>query len=361
MRLGYRTVLFLLIFVIPFAIYTYYEARIVTDRYHSDSTISITQANQGAPSLDLSILGLPTVADDKDALTLVTFINSLDMLQKLDADLQLRQHFSDPKIDWMSRLPAEASLEDFHKYIEGYIVIEYDETSHLVNVHVQAFSRDYAQKIVTTVLARSQEFVDKLNSRVTVEQTKFFESQLKVSEQRLRDAKNELLKFQRDNGLLTTDAEAQMISANIGSLNAALLTKQGELQVQQKTLNSNSPVIQILQAQIETIQKQIVQEKDKLSVGSGGSAVSELAAQFAEIQFNLQFVETIYKSNLTQLEAARVEAAQRIKYLIVVTQPSVADASLYPNRTYNIGTAAMLLLMIFFVLSLIVAIIREHA
>ena len=44
-----------------------------------------------------------------------------------------------------------------------------------------------------------------------------------------------------------------------------------------------------------------------------------------------------------------------------MTGPSLADASLYPARTYNIVTAAILLLMIYFVLSLVVAIIREHA
>jgi capsular polysaccharide transport system permease protein len=52
---------------------------------------------------------------------------------------------------------------------------------------------------------------------------------------------------------------------------------------------------------------------------------------------------------------------QRLKYLVIVTTPSLADASLFPDRTYNIGTAAMLLLILYFVVSLIVAIIREHA
>lgn len=56
-----------------------------------------------------------------------------------------------------------------------------------------------------------------------------------------------------------------------------------------------------------------------------------------------------------------MNAAQRLKYLVVVTQPTVADDSLYPNRGFIIGTAAMVLFMVFFILSLIVAIVREHA
>jgi capsule polysaccharide export protein KpsE/RkpR len=44
-----------------------------------------------------------------------------------------------------------------------------------------------------------------------------------------------------------------------------------------------------------------------------------------------------------------------------VTTATIADESLYPNRPYVIGTAAMVLIMVFFIVSLLVAIIREHS
>ncbi len=76
----------------------------------------------------------------------------------------MRQHYSDPKIDWLARLPAEASLEQFHEYMLSYIVVSYDETTRLINIHVQAFDREYAQRIVSAIIERSQVFVDTLNS-----------------------------------------------------------------------------------------------------------------------------------------------------------------------------------------------------
>lgn len=358
MRIGYRSVLFILVFLLPLLAVSIYELRFATDRYHSDAAISITQDNNATQSFDLTVIGLPAIADDKDALTLVTYIMSLDMLQYLEQQLQVRQHYSAPDIDWWARLPPEASLEDFHKYLQDYVVVSYDSTSHLISIHVQAFSREYAQKMVNTILARSQTFVDNLNARVTQEQTKFFESQLQASEVRLKEAKSELLAFQRENRLLTTDTEAAMINANISALDRLLITKQGELNIMRRELNENSPVVQGLKAEIETLQQQIAQEKNRLS--GDGSAVNELDAKFREIQFNLEFVETIYKSNLTQLERARLEAIQRLKYLIVITTPSLADASLYPDRPYIIVTAIVVLLMIYFIVSLLVAVIREH-
>ena len=358
MRLGYRSFLFVLLFVLPLSVISVYLLRFATDRFHSDATISIAQDNNSTTSLDLTVIGLPAVADDKDALTLVTFIASLDMLQYLDSQLQIRQHYAAADIDWWSRLPAEASQEDFHSYMENYLQVEYDVTTRLVNIHVEAFARDYAQKIVNTILNRSQSFVDNLNSRVTQEQTRFFESQLLTSEARLKEAKNQLLTFQRENQLQTTETEAAMINANISTLDRELITKKGELELKARDLNENSPVIQILKAEIDTLTKQLAQEKRRLT--GSGSAVTELDAKFREIQFNLEFIENIYKSNLAQLERARLEAIQRLKYLIVITQPSLADASLYPDRMYIIGTAILVLLMIYFVVSLLTAIIREH-
>jgi capsular polysaccharide transport system permease protein len=361
MRPGFRSVLFFFVFLLPVLGVAAYELRYATDRFHSDASISITEDNNATQTFDLTVIGLPAMSSDKDALTLVTFISSLDMLQYLEASLHLREHYSALAIDWYSRLPPEASLEQFHDYMSGYIVPSYDSSSHIVSVQVQAFSRDFAQKIVNTILARSQSFVDNLNTRVTREQTQFFEKQLAASEARLKEAKSALLKFQRENLLLTTDTEAAIINATIGELTRLLIAKEGELSIKQRELNDNSPVIQILKSEIETLTKQIAEEKQKLSGGSDGEAVSELAAQFREIQFNLEFVENIYKSNLAQLERARLEAIQRLKYLVVITEPSLADSSLYPNRPFIIITAILVMLMVYFVMSLIVAIIREHA
>lgn len=214
--------------------------------------------------------------------------------------------------------------------------------------------------MLVAILERSQEFVDRLNDKVATGQTEFFEGKLVETERRLRAAKSELLKFQTQYRLINTEAEAGLVTSNIAELEKLLLSKRGEVETRLQVLSANSPTIQVLNNEIATLEAQLEKEKDRLSGGSS-AAVNELDAKFREIQFNIEFIANVYKSNLAQLEQARVNAVQRLKYLVVVTQPSVADASLYPNRGFIIGTAAMVLFMIFFIMSLVVAIIREHA
>jgi capsular polysaccharide transport system permease protein len=360
MRNRAALVLFFLIFVLPLAAVAVYEVAYATDRYESSSSIVITEEQGTATGVDLSILGLPAPSSSKDALVTLEFINSLDMLKYLDAKFKLRAHFSAPDIDWWAQLPAGASQEDFHDYLPRYLQVAYDTDSQIISIHFQGFDREYAKSVVDAVVARSQEFIDKLNSKITTEQTAFFEQQLKNSEVRVKEVKTQLLKFQRENRLLTTETQAALVNSNISELDKMLIAKRGELATRLKELNDNSPVIQVLRTEIDSLQNQLNQERDRLSGGTS-AAVTELDAQFREIEFNLEFVTNLYKSNLAQLEQAHIDAIRRLKYLIVVTQPALADASIYPDRVYIVGTAAMLLLLVYFIVSLLVAIIREHA
>jgi len=360
MRSLTRVVLFFLTFVLPLAVVAGYEAFVVTDRYHSDSSIIISQQQGEASPLDLSLLGLPSTATSKDALVIQEFILSADMLKFLDQTLGLRAHYAQSSIDWLSRLAPDASTEEFHDYLLKYLTVEYDTEAQIVRLHVEAFDRVYAQTVLNAIISRSQEFIDKLNARVTADQTQFFEKQLVISQQRLREVKDKLLKFQQEHRLLTAESEAAMVMENITGLEKELTTRRAELEVRMKELAETAPAIQNLKSEIASIIEQIRLQKDRLS-GGGTGALNELDAQNRAILLDLEFVVTIYKSNLALLEQARMEASRRLKYLVVVTQPSLADASEFPDRIFIVGTAAMVLLMFYFIISLIVAIIREHS
>ena len=140
-----------------------------------------------------------------------------------------------------------------------------------------------------------------------------------------------------------------------------LLSKQkSELDSASTTLSTNAPRLQQLRSDISALENQIRTEKERLS-GVSTSSLSELDAQYRDIQLNLEFVTTMYKSNLSQLEQARIEAARRIKFLIIVAEPSLADESQFPNRPYIIITAAIILMAVYFIGALILSIVREHA
>lgn len=355
-----NSILFLAVFVLPLLVYSVYLIFIASERYESLASATITEEKAAATSVDLSLLGITSAAADKDSLILKEFIESKDMLVFLDERLRIKEHVSQPTIDFYSRLSPDATIEEFHEYYLWLVNVDYDLTSKLIRFSVQGFDEDFANALLNLIVERSQQFIDRINEQITREQMRFFDREIADSESRLKQAKDALITFQRENRLMTTEGESATVMATIQTLEQGLAQKRSDLNARLQVLDRTAPQLQTLQMEIVALESQIASAKDRLA-GASDTSISELDAQFREIQLNLEFVTNIYKSNLTALEQARLEAARRLKFLIVVAQPSVPERAEYPNRAYLIATAAVILMILFFVTSLTMAIIREHS
>ncbi|HUF46004.1 MAG TPA: hypothetical protein VMN43_11720 [Aestuariivirgaceae bacterium] len=352
-------ILFLATFMLPLVVLSAYLLFLASNRYESLALTTITEEKPSASSVDLSVLGITSTVSDKDSLILKAFIESRDMLLFIDEKLRLREHVTQPTIDFYSRLDEDATIEDFHEYYLWLIQVEYDTSSKLISFGVQAFDEEFAHSLLQLIVEQSQQFIDRLNEQVTREQMRFFDIQIAETESRLKQAKEELIAFQRENRLMTTEGESQTIMATIQTLEQGLAQKQSDLSARLQVLDKTAPQLQTLQLDITALESQIASAKERLA-GSSDTSISELDAQFREIQLNLEFITNIYTSNLSALEQARVEAVRRLKFLIVVSQPSTAEQAEYPQQAYIIATAGVILMVLYFVLSLTVAIIREH-
>ena len=353
-------VTFLLVFIIPFLTLMAYELLYATDRYESVASTIITQESQAGSTLDLSLLGMTNYASNRDAYVLTEFMQSADMLRYLDARLHLREHFSSPKVDWWSRLPSDASFEDFQTYFLKYTTCEFDSTQQLIRYSVQTFDPVLSQKVLQAIVERSQEFIDRMNDKVNHEQMAFFDTQISASEKRLNEERNRLVAFQQKNNMLNTESASQSILGTIGTLEQQLAQKQSDLNSRLAVLDANAPQLTTMRLDITALKEQIKRERDRLA-GQASGSLSQLGSKLSEIQMSLEFVTNIYKANLSALEQARIEAARRLKYLVVVASPSRAESSQYPDRPYVLVTGAIILMVLYFVASLVIALIREHA
>lgn len=352
--------IFVVFFLLPVAAISLYHLLISTDRYESVAAAIITEQKNSTASLDLSLIGLPSTASDHDAHVVEKLILSRDMLQYLDEKIQLREHLSNPDIDYFSRLESDATFEEFLELYRDYFTVDYNVETKILTIAVQAFDRAYAQNALKLILERSDKFIDALNNRMSQEQVRFFLKEEKKRKQDMLDAKANLLAFQQANKIFSTEAEAQTIFTTIGALETLAAQKQSELDSRAKILSKNSAILQELKAQIASLQRQITTEKARLAGGEGRD-ISEIQSDFAAVQLELELATTAFKSTLATLEQVRIEAARKLKFLIVVTQPSLADESEFPRRWYIVISTIMISLMLYVVASLVTAIIREHA
>jgi capsular polysaccharide transport system permease protein len=68
----------------------------------------------------------------------------------------------------------------------------------------------------------------------------------------------------------------------------------------------------------------------------------------------------LYKSALSGLEVVRAEAYRKLKHLLVIEHPALAQEDKYPRRIHSILTWFIVLLLGYFIGRLILSIIKEH-
>ncbi|HUE46597.1 MAG TPA: hypothetical protein VMO81_10120, partial [Aestuariivirgaceae bacterium] len=269
-----NSILFLLAFVLPLAAFTAYLFFFASERYESLASATITEEKASAQTIDLSMLGVSSAAD-KDSLILKEFIESRDMMAFLDERLRIREHVSQPSIDFYSRLSPDATVEEFHGYYQWLVSVEFDPLSKLIRFSVQGFDEQFAHAVLNLIVERSQQFIDRINDQITREQLRFFDLEIADSEARMKEVKEELVAFQREFRLMTTEGETQMVMATIQTLEQELAQKRADLDARLTVLDRSAPQLQTVQMDITALESQIASAKERLA-GASDTSISEL-------------------------------------------------------------------------------------
>ena len=145
-----------------------------------------------------------------------------------------------------------------------------------------------------------------------------------------------------------------------GQLEGELAKTRTELETQQSVLQPGAHQLVLLQNKINSLERQIGLEKQRLVDDTGGG-LNVSAASFEAVAFEKEFAEERYATALRFLELSRVEALQQGRYLSVLSPPSLPDEPAYPRRYFGVLTVFAVAFAVFSVGGITLAVIREHA
>ena len=351
---------FLLVLVPTFAV-TLYLGVIVSDRYVSESQLTIKQT-QDAPNL--GAMGLTALLNSagsarEDVHFLKQHILSLDMLNKLDKELGYRRVVGSENIDLLSRLEQDSSQERALEYYRKHTAVEIDEISGILTLKVQGFSPDFAYKINRYLVAQSEQFINDLSHKIANEQVAFVEHQLAAARKRLDLNKQKLIAFQNKYGMLSPTEQAKATTALVLELQNGLAQAETEYRALTAYIETTAPQATVLQQRIDALKAQLQAERNKVA-GSGAGKLNTLAASFMELEFNAEFAQEVVKSSLAALEKTRVEAAQKLKHVSLISAPHKAEEAEYPHRLYNIVATFIFTLIGYWIARLLRETIIDH-
>ncbi|HBS26442.1 MAG TPA: hypothetical protein DD827_04840 [Gammaproteobacteria bacterium] len=338
-----------------------YWGMVASDRFVSESKFVIQNAGAEQPaSLDVSSIISGGGLSNQDSYMIHEYILSWDMLSILDKNLKLRQHFTSESIDPLSRLSEQAPREEFLEYYKKRIHVDFDEISSITTVTAQGFKPKMAQEIVQTIVQESEKFTNRIGHKVASEQMNFISGQLDRAQIKVKTDKRKIIAFQNNNRTFSPEIETQSISTLVSSLDAEISAKTAKRKALLTYLNDNAPEIKQLSAEISSLRQQSHAEKSKM-VGKGKKpALNNLSAEFQELETNLEFGADMYRSTLAALESARIDAARKLKHLILLQHARLPETAEYPRRLYNIITFIAITLMVFWIGKLAIATVRDH-
>lgn len=342
-----------------FAIAVIYFGLIASDRYVSRAELVVKQADQIKMLPDaLSMLGLGG-SNHEDILLIQDYLKSADLLDKLDKQLGVKAHYQSHKVDYFSRLPEEVSREEFLKYYREHLTLRLDELSGVLTIEFQAFDPEYGQKVVELMLKESEAFINKLGHQVALEQLAFVEKEVDRAYQRVQTEKAKVLEFQNNHHLISPESTSTARLGVVSQIEGELARQQAQLKQLQSYMKETAPAVISVKARVDALTEQLAQEQGRLT-GTDKDAMNEVTARYLDVQTQATLAADLYKTGLISLEQARVEAYRKLKHLLIVSQPTLAEDAEYPRRLYNLATIAVLLCLFYGLIVMGLATLREH-
>ena len=348
-----------IVFFLAVALVSIYQSLVASDRYVSAAHVVINSPYVANTSLELSSV-LSGGSGNADLLLLRDHLLSVDMLHKLEAELQIRKHFSNTEIDIFSRLDdSEAPTELFHRYFLSRIEIKLDEYAHVLRIRAQAFDSTTAHAISRFLLKAGEEHMNTMGQRLASEQFQFIEKQVEALAVRVTDARELLLNFQNENGLISPLAAVERINAVVANLEVEQATQQARYTALSGTQSKASSEMIELKGQIRALKQQIGKEKSRMAT-QAGDALNRVAIEYETLELQSKFALNLYSNALGVLENTRVEASRQLKQISILQAPTMPEFSTRPHRVYNIAVFTLMALLAAIITHLMLLIIRDH-
>ena len=353
---------FLFSVVLPSLIFIFYQMVIASPRYETTTQI-IVQQPDGSTTMDTSMallsgLGV-TSQQGNDSELVKAYIYSSDMLDYLESELQIKEHFIDSQYDFFSRLKHHNTYEEFYDYYLNAVKVEIDEKSSVISVFVQAFEPEMSYKMSKAVSARAEWYINSIGHQLAEAQLTFIKKEHADLQQKLQTAQHDLNSFQNEHNLLDPEQEGAALSQISYGIEGQIATKRAELTALESLMSNNAPQVLAAKNELNSLNDQLKREKSRLTNEASKKSINNILNAYANLKINLQLAVSAFTSSTISLEKSRIEAYRKLKFLIVVNQAKVPEQNKYPEVFYNVSLFVILLTIFFGILRIIVATIHE--
>ncbi|KAF0674588.1 sugar transporter [Profundibacterium mesophilum] len=356
---------FMMLVTLPLAIAAYYLWEISVDQYASKTGFTVRQEEGGtATELLGGLAQFAGAGAGSDASILYEFIQSQEMVELINSELDLYAIYAQNwEQDPVFSLWPDATIEDLLWFWQRMVQISFDQSSGLIELRVLAFDPRDAQRIAEQIVGISQNMINDLNSAARADLTNYAAADLEQAFARLKSARQALTEFRTRTRIVDPEAEIQGQMGVVNNLQQQLAQALIELDLITGSSASGDPRVVQAERRIEVIRERIAQERGAFADDTPSGPNSDypsLLAEYEGLVVDREFAEETYRAALAAADLARDKAARQSLYLATYVKPTLAQTSEYPRRVMLISLAALFLVMIWAIASLIYYSLRDR-
>jgi capsular polysaccharide transport system permease protein len=343
-----------------------YFGFIASDQYvaHAEFTVSAGES----PLRDgiASFTGLPAAVIIQDTQIVTNFVQSREMVDKLEQKVGLRAIYSRPGVDSLSRFNPDRPVERLIKYWKKVATTSIKMPGGIVQLNVAAFSPEDAKTVADATLTLCENLVNDLNARINRDAVALAETGFERAAERLSKTLVAQEVARNKSGILETKLSAEATTALIKQLRGDLLDQTGAYESALTSMNADAPQMRERKIRLDVIARQIAALEGELTTAPGADApaqdqtVAAAMVKFDALESEKKADLQIYENAAEALEHARVAAEFKIVYFKVFVRPSLPEEPEYPRRKLNILLAGVSSLAAWGVLMALASVVRNN-
>ncbi|MFN3525187.1 MAG: sugar transporter [Paracoccus sp. (in: a-proteobacteria)] len=352
---------FLCVVLLPVLVSAWYLYSRAVDQYASHVGFSVrSESAPGAADVLGGLGSLVGVTSNSttDADILYKFIQSRDLVERVNARMDLREIWSKAPGDPVFRYRGDRTLEDLAREWDRKVRVHYD--SGMIDLRILAFEPADAKAIAEAILLEGGVLINELNDIAREDALRYAREELERSEARLREARANMTDFRNRYQLVDPAANVQGQVGVVTLLQQQLAEQLVALGLLRANAQPADPRISQTELRIDVIREQIDAERQKFGSNDGEVALSDLVGQFETLAVDRQFAETTYTAALASYEGARADAVRQSRYLAAYIRPTLAQDAEFPERETLLAMIAGFLLLFWIIGMLIFYSLRDR-
>lgn len=346
---------------VPTLLAAVYFLLIAADRYETETRFVVRSPSSAAASqLSSLVQGSSIMRSSDDAYIVHAYLKSRDVVRKLAEAADLRARLQRPEADLLWTYPGllPASEERLWRHFQSLMNIDYDQTTGITTLKVQAFRAADARDIAQAMLDDAEKLINAMSDRAQQSSLDAAKAEAEMSRERARVALERISDFRRRHALLDPSRASVQATETITRLAVEVANLNAELTELRKS-SPDSPQANAVRQRIAALEEQI--KKERSALAGNDNSLAPLIAEFERLMLEREFAHTSFTSAQTSYNIARLDAERQRLFLDRISAPTLVDYPKYPYRIFGILMAFIVAWTIYKLAGVFVVDAKGHA